>query len=43
MPDKIREAAADALDAFADIGHWVLAIALMGAAAIILVRALISP
>ncbi len=43
MSDRIREAAADAIEAFSDIGHWVLAAALMGGATIILVRALIAP
>lgn len=43
MADKIREAAADALDAFNDYGHWLLAAALIGAAAFIVVRTFMAP
>jgi hypothetical protein len=43
VSDKIREAAADALDAFSDIGPWLLAAALMGAAAFIVVRTVMAP
>lgn len=43
MSDRIREAAAGALDAFSDIGPWLLAAALMGGAAFIVVRTFITP
>lgn len=43
MVDKIREAAADALDAFHDYGHGLLAAALIGIAAFIVVRTIIVP
>lgn len=43
MTEKIREAAADMLDAASDIGRWVAAAALMGGATIIVVRAIIAP
>jgi len=43
MSDKIRDAAADALDAFHDYGHWVLAAVLVGAAVFIVVRTFVTP
>jgi len=43
VSNRIREAAADALDAFSDIGPWLLAAALMGAAAFIVVRTVMAP
>ncbi len=43
MSDKIREAAAHALDKFHDYGHWPLAAALVGAAAFIVIRTIIAP
>ena len=42
MADKIREAAADALDAFGDVGRWLLAAALVGAAGVILIRTIMG-
>lgn len=43
MSDRIREAAADALDVFHDYGHWVLAASLVGAAAFLVVRTFLAP
>jgi uncharacterized membrane protein YjfL (UPF0719 family) len=43
MSDKIRDAAANALDAFHDYVHWALAAALIGAAAFIVVRTYMTP
>jgi hypothetical protein len=43
VPDKIREAAADLLETYGDTGRWVVAAVLMGAAAAILLRALLAP
>jgi hypothetical protein len=43
MSDRIREAAADALENFGEAGRWVLAAVLMGGAGLILLRALIAP
>lgn len=43
MSDRIREAAADALDVFHDYGHWVVAAALVGAAAFLVVRTFLAP
>lgn len=43
MSDRIREAAADAIDVFHDYGHWVLAAGLVGAAAFIVVRTFMAP
>lgn len=42
MSNRIREAAAGALDAFSDYGPWLLAAALIGAAAFIVIRTMVT-
>lgn len=43
MSDRIREAAATAIEAYGEAGRWMVAAALMGGAAIIVVRTLTAP
>lgn len=43
MSDRIREATADFLDAFGETGRWILAVAFIGGAGMIVARALIAP